>query len=131
MLAVVWVLVELWTKVPMVDVRMLVRRPVLVTNLTTVALGYGLFGTWYLVPILVQSPKGVPAEDRPLLGYGFDAIAIALLARSHPFGVVISAILFGAMRNGATKMQFLTQIPVDIISVVQALILLFVAAVSG
>jgi simple sugar transport system permease protein len=62
------------------------------------------------------------------LGYGFDAIAIALLGRTHPFGVVLAAILFGAMRSGATRMQFLTQIPVDIISVVQALILLFVAA---
>lgn len=62
------------------------------------------------------------------LGYGFDAIAIALLGRTHPGGVVIASILFGAMRNGATRMQFLTQIPVDIISVVQALILLFVAA---
>ena len=62
------------------------------------------------------------------LGYGFDAIAIALLGHTHPFGVVLAAILFGAMRNGATRMQFLTQIPVDIISVVQALILLFVAA---
>jgi simple sugar transport system permease protein len=62
------------------------------------------------------------------LGYGFDAIAIALLGRTHPFGVVLAAILFGAMRSGATRMQFLTQIPVDIISVVQALILLFIAA---
>ena len=62
------------------------------------------------------------------LGYGFDAIAIALLGRTHPFGVVLAALLLGAMRNGATRMQFLTQIPVDIISVVQALILLFVAA---
>ena len=62
------------------------------------------------------------------LGYGFDAIAIALLGRTHPAGVVLAAFLFGAMRNGATRMQFLTQIPVDIISVVQALILLFVAA---
>jgi simple sugar transport system permease protein len=62
------------------------------------------------------------------LGYGFDAIAIALLGRTHPFGVVLAAILFGAMRSGATRMQFLTQIPIDIISVVQALILLFVAA---
>lgn len=61
-------------------------------------------------------------------GYGFDAIAIALLGKSHPFGAVIGAILFGAMRNGATRMQFLTQIPVDVISVIQALILLFVAA---
>jgi simple sugar transport system permease protein len=62
------------------------------------------------------------------VGYGFDAIAIALLGKTHPLGVVLAAILFGAMRNGATRMQFLTQIPVDVISVIQALILLFVAA---
>jgi len=62
------------------------------------------------------------------IGYGFDSIAIALLCRSHPLGVVLAAILFAAMRNGATRMQFLTQMPVDLISMLQALILLFVAA---
>jgi len=62
------------------------------------------------------------------VGYGFDAIAIALLGKTHPLGVVLAALLFAAMRNGATRMQFLTQIPVDVISVIQALILLFVAA---
>ena len=62
------------------------------------------------------------------VGYGFDAIAIALLGKSHPLGVVIGAIFFGAMRNGGTRMQFMTQIPVDVITVIQALILLFVAA---
>ena len=62
------------------------------------------------------------------IGYGFDAIAIALLGKSHPLGVVLAAILFAAMRNGATRMQFLTQLPVDLISMLQALILLLVAA---
>jgi len=62
------------------------------------------------------------------VGYGFDAIAIALLGKTHPAGVVLASILFAGMRNGATRMQFLTQIPVDVISVIQALILLFVAA---
>ena len=62
------------------------------------------------------------------IGYGFDAIAIALLGKSHPLGVVLAAILFAAMRNGATRMQFLTQLPIDLISMLQALILLFVAA---
>jgi len=61
-------------------------------------------------------------------GYGFDAIAIGLLGKNHPLGVVLASLLFAAMRNGATKMQFLTQIPVDIISIIQALILLFVSA---
>jgi simple sugar transport system permease protein len=62
------------------------------------------------------------------VGYGFDAIAIALLGKTHPLGVVLASLLWGAMRNGASRMQFLTQIPVDVISVIQALILLFVAA---
>jgi simple sugar transport system permease protein len=62
------------------------------------------------------------------IGYGFDAIAIALLGKSHPLGVVLAAILFAAMRNGATRMQFLTQMPIDLITMLQALILLFVAA---
>ena len=60
-------------------------------------------------------------------GYGFDAIAIALLGRSHPLGVVLSALLFGVLRNGATKMQLAAGIPIDIISVLQAMILLFIA----
>ena len=62
------------------------------------------------------------------IGYGFDGIAIALLGRTTPLGVVLSALLFGGLRNGATLMQFRTQISADIISVIQALILIFVAA---
>jgi simple sugar transport system permease protein len=62
------------------------------------------------------------------VGYGFDSIAIALLGRNTPLGVVLSALLFGGLRNGATVMQFRTQISADIISVIQALILIFVAA---
>lgn len=61
-------------------------------------------------------------------GYGFDSIAIALLGRNNPFGVVAAALLFGGLRAGATQMQFATQIPSSIISIVQGLILLFVAA---
>jgi simple sugar transport system permease protein len=61
-------------------------------------------------------------------GYGFDAIAIALLGRTNPFGVVAAAILFGGLKSGATQMQFNTQISASIISVVQALVLLFVSA---
>ncbi len=61
-------------------------------------------------------------------GYGFDSIALALLGRSHPVGVVLSALLFGTLRSGATKMQAAAGIPIDIISVVQALILAFIAA---
>ena len=60
-------------------------------------------------------------------GYGFDSIALALLGNSTPIGVVLSSLLFGALRNGATRMELLN-IPNDIISIIQALILAFVAA---
>jgi simple sugar transport system permease protein len=61
-------------------------------------------------------------------GYGFDSIALALLGKSHPFGVVLSALLFGTLSSGGTRMQNIAKIPVDIISVVQALVIAFVAA---
>lgn len=61
-------------------------------------------------------------------GYGFDSIALALLGNSTPIGVVLSSILFGVLRNGATRMMVVSQIPIDIVSIIQALILAFVAA---
>jgi ABC-type uncharacterized transport system permease subunit len=61
-------------------------------------------------------------------GYGFDSIAIALLGGNHPLGVVLAALLFGFMRSGATSMMLATGIPIDIVSILQALILAFVAA---
>ncbi|MCK5430502.1 MAG: ABC transporter permease, partial [Anaerolineales bacterium] len=45
----------------------------------------------------------------------------------HPLGVVLASLLFGVLRNGATKMQLSAGIPIDIISVLQAMILLFIA----
>jgi general nucleoside transport system permease protein len=59
---------------------------------------------------------------------GFDAIAVALLGRARPAGVLGAAFLFGVLRAGSTGMQARTSTPVDIIVVIQALIILFVAA---
>jgi ABC-type uncharacterized transport system permease subunit len=61
-------------------------------------------------------------------GYGYDSIALALLGGGHPVGVVLAALLFGALRNGATQMQSLAGIPIDIVSIVQAFVIMFVAA---
>jgi simple sugar transport system permease protein len=61
-------------------------------------------------------------------GYGFDGIAIALLGGSSPLGVVMAALLFGALRAGATPMQAATGIPIDLVVVIQALVIMFVAA---
>ena len=56
---------------------------------------------------------------------GFDAIAVALLARSNPVGIIFSGLLFGAMRAGAGLMQIEAGIPPELIDVIQATILLF------
>jgi general nucleoside transport system permease protein len=61
-------------------------------------------------------------------GLGFTAITIALLARTHPLGVIPAALLIGAMEAGASRMQFDSGVAPEIIDVVQALILFFVAA---
>lgn len=99
-------------------------RPALITILTMSIAG-GLAGIGGSVEILGIT-KNYPAEY--IVNYGFDGIAVALLGRAHPFGVVGGALLFGVMRAGAGSMQRATEIPVDIISIVQGVILLFVAA---
>jgi simple sugar transport system permease protein len=59
---------------------------------------------------------------------GFDAIAIALLGRAHPVGVLLGSLLFGVMRAGAPLMQIRAEVPLEIIDVLQAIILFFLAA---
>jgi simple sugar transport system permease protein len=61
-------------------------------------------------------------------GYGFDSIALALIGNNHPAGVILSSLLFGTLRNGATRMMVVSAIPIDIVDVIQAIILMFVAA---
>ncbi len=61
---------------------------------------------------------------------GFDAITVALLGRNNPWGVVAAGLLFGALRQGGAEMQATAgvAIPVDIVTVIQALIVIFIAA---
>jgi len=99
-------------------------RPGLIT-IMTMSIAGGLAGIGGGVEILGIT-KSYPAEY--IVNYGFDGIAVALLGRAHPIGVVGAALLFGVMRAGAGSMQRATDIPVDIISIVQGVILLFVAA---
>jgi simple sugar transport system permease protein len=61
-------------------------------------------------------------------GIGFDAITVALLGRSTPWGTFAAGILFGAFKAGGFTMQASQGIPIDIVLVVQSLIVLFIAA---
>ena len=61
-------------------------------------------------------------------GYGFDSIAIALLASSNPIGIIPAAMFWGALRNGAGLMQLESGISINLINIIQALVIIFVAA---
>lgn len=60
-------------------------------------------------------------------GYGFTAIAVALLAQSNPLAVIPSAFFFGVLQNGALSMQALAGVPKDIVTVIGGLVILFAA----
>jgi EmrB/QacA subfamily drug resistance transporter len=70
-----WIVVERRVPEPMVDMRMLARRPVLLANVTGLIAGFALFGSFVLVPTLLQLPRGLPPELASLADYGFGASA--------------------------------------------------------
>ena len=102
--------------------------------------GISVGATWVLAMLVAGGLSGMAGAVTLLgvrlrltggfSGLGFDAIALALLGRAHPAGVVGAALLFGVLRAGATGMQAETTTPVDIIVVIQALVIVFVAAPS-
>lgn len=101
----------------------------------------GMSVTWLIVGVMAVAGAlaGLAGADR-ILGVlhrgtpgfagtlGFDAITLALLGRSHPWGVVASGLLFGALRAGGQEMQVQTDISLDLILVIQALVVVFIAA---
>jgi simple sugar transport system permease protein len=59
---------------------------------------------------------------------GFDGITVALLGRGKPWGVVLAALLFGALYAGGNQMQSNAGVVIDLVQVLQALIVIFIAA---
>ncbi|WIY26205.1 ABC transporter permease [Parasedimentitalea psychrophila] len=64
-------------------------------------------------------------------GAGFIGIAVALMGRSHPFGVFLAAILFGFLYQGGAELALWTKIPREMIVVIQALVILFTGALDN
>jgi simple sugar transport system permease protein len=97
---------------------------VVVTMLVMVLAGglAGMGGGNETLGVLGRASPGFTAQ------IGFDAIALALLGRSHPGGVVLSAVLFGALRAGGRTMQVQSEVGIDLIIIIQALIIVFIAA---
>lgn len=82
----------------------------------------GLAGATQITGVLGRASPGFSA------GIGFDAIAVALLGRSHPLGILLAGLLFGALEAGGRQMQVDAGVSLDLIGIVQALIIVFVAA---
>ena len=82
----------------------------------------GLGGSMEVLGTVPQMSNDISA------GYGFNAIALALLAGNRPSGIVAAALLFGALRTGGGLMQVKTGIPLDLLFFIQALVIMFVAA---
>jgi simple sugar transport system permease protein len=61
-------------------------------------------------------------------GFGFDAITVALLGRASPIGTLLAGLLFGAFRAGGVTMGADTPTPPDVVAVMEAVIVLFIAA---
>lgn len=64
-------------------------------------------------------------------GAGFIGIAVALMGRSHPFGVFLASLLFGFLYQGGAELALWTTIPRELITVIQALVILFTGALDN
>jgi simple sugar transport system permease protein len=82
----------------------------------------GLAGANQVLGVLGRASPGFSA------GIGFDAIAVALMGRSHPLGVLLAGLLFGALEAGGRQMQVDAGVSLDLIGIIQALIIVFIAA---
>lgn len=82
----------------------------------------GLAGANQTLGVLGRATPGFSA------GIGFNAISVALLGRSHPIGVLFAGLLFGALEAGGRQMQVDAGVSIDLISIIQALIIVFIAA---
>lgn len=64
-------------------------------------------------------------------GAGFIGIAVALMGRNHPFGVLLAALLFGFLQQGGGELALWTKIPRELITVIQALVIMFTGALDN
>jgi simple sugar transport system permease protein len=92
---------------------------------TAFLLAGGLAGLAGAVQVLGTVPQLAPGYSENL---GFTAIVVAILGRANPRGVVLAALLYGALEAGGLKMQAVTSVPLDLVEVIQAVVVFFIAA---
>ncbi len=87
--AVLWVVLELRVDEPLVDIRVLAERPVLLTNVTALISGFAMFASFVLVPRFAEAPNGLPADLAERVDYGFGASATTIGLYLLPGSVLI------------------------------------------
>ena len=90
-LGTVFVLVERRVTSPLIDMDVFVRRPVLLTNITTVVASFAMFSTFSLVPRFIEAPTGLPADLASRVDYGFGASATLAGLYLLPMSLVMLA----------------------------------------
>ena len=95
---------------------------IIVLAMATAGAFAGLAGANQVLGVLDRTTPGFSA------GIGFNAISVALLGRSHPIGVLFAGLLFGALEAGGRQMQVDAGVSIDLIGIIQALIIVFIAA---
>lgn len=102
-----------WSSMP-------IRRIIVLVMFLSGALG-GLAGAGQALGVHYRFVSGFSR------GLGYDGIVIALVGRNNPVGVLLAALFFGALRSGSTVMEIFTNVPRDLVDVIQALIIFFIA----
>jgi len=98
-------------------------------QLAAMAIAGGMMGLIGVTQTLgLANPNSNAVAPNIDAGLGFSAITVALLGRTRPWGVLWASLLFGALQSGGALMQTQAQVSIEIITVVQALIVIFVAA---
>lgn len=97
-------------------------KRMVISTMTLSGMIAGLTGAVFVIMI-----QGYYTDPSGIGNYGFDAIAVSLLAANNPLGVVPAGLLFGGLESAGSHVQINSDIPVQLIDGIAGLVVLFVA----
>jgi len=137
LIAAIIVYLLLWRTVTGFDIRVMGHNPLAATYagiekwkiilfvFITGGLTAGLAGAVHVMgrPPTYAIYSGMPS----IRGLGFEGLAVAMIGRNHPIGIIIAAIFFGGLLAGGRMMQLFAQVPLEMVRVVEGIVVLFLA----
>lgn len=127
----------LWRTVVGFDIRAIGHNPLAATYagiqkwkiilfvFSTGGLTAGLGGAVHVMgrPPVYAVYSGMPS----IKGLGFEGLAVAMIGRNHPIGIIFAAIFFGGLLSGGRMMQMFAQVPLEMVRVVEGIVVVFLA----